>query len=102
MPCIFMVGEVNRQKQSLLEISVKPNAKSSKLVRIENEIVFIDIQSPPDKDKANKELVGLLSDILKVQKSDIKIISGTKSRNKTVAISNLEINEILQTLQLHL
>ena len=42
----------------------------------------VRIGAPPDKGKANKELVDFLSEKLGVKKSGVLIIKGQTSRNK--------------------
>ncbi len=44
------------------------------------------LKSPPQKGKANSELVKFLSGMLKVKRGDIKIKSGLKSRDKKILI----------------
>lgn len=53
---------------------------------------------PPEKGKANQELIKFLSRELKVPKSFIKIISGEKSRMKEVFIRNIDSSKIEKLL----
>ena len=41
----------------------------------------------PEKGRANKALVKILADHLKVRKSCLEIVSGERSRNKTVRVT---------------
>lgn len=67
----------------MLEIRVTPNAGKSELIKTEAGIKA-RLASPPVDGKANDELIRLLSKELKIAKSNIEIIKGETSRNKTV------------------
>jgi len=48
----------------------------------------IYVKSPPAGGKANKELIEVLSDFLKVKKKNIRIIKGEKSREKVIEVKD--------------
>ena len=83
-----------------LVISVKlvPNSSVNKLVDSTDEYIRIKISAPPIENKANKELISFLSDILDINKSKIKIISGEKSKLKKVFIAETKIENISQKI----
>ena len=59
------------------------------------------LKSPPEKGLANKELVKSLAKILKFPQSDIEIIKGLSSRNKTNKIHTaITIDELRKKLKL--
>lgn len=68
-----------------LEIKVFTKAKTEKIVRTEGTIK-VYINAAPDKGKANKAVIDILSKEYGVRKKDITIIKGTTSRNKVVEI----------------
>ncbi len=59
--------------------------------------IEIRIKSPPLKGKANKEIINGFSNLTK---KPVEIISGLKSRQKTLKIYNLTKNEFLKILDL--
>jgi hypothetical protein len=69
----------------MFSVFVVPNAKKA-AVEKEGDVLRVRLTSPPEKGKANKELIDVLADYFSVRKSDVKIVSGLKSRNKTVQI----------------
>jgi len=74
---------------SIIKVKVIPNAKRKRIVQEEKGIkVYID--EPPVKGKANAALIKLLSQFFNVKRSDIKIVSGEKSREKIIQISNMQ------------
>ncbi len=57
------------------------------------------LKSPPEKGKANRELLGLLAKALKLPVSACTILSGATSRLKRVRIdTQLSFNELLGLL----
>lgn len=68
-----------------IKIRVKPNSSKQKIEKNdEGYIVFL--KSHPKDNKANLELIKLLSKFFKTKK--IKIKSGLNSRNKMIEIEN--------------
>ena len=69
----------------LLDIRVIPKA-SRNLVKAEDGRLKVYLTSPAQDNKANAQLIELLSKHLKVKKYQVKIIRGEKSRDKKVRI----------------
>ena len=71
-----------------MKIKVKVYPNSSK-ERVKEELGFfkVYVSASPDKGKANKRLIEILSAYLKVKKSSLKITRGLSSRDKTVEIA---------------
>jgi len=69
-----------------MTILAKPNAKRSEILGWDEsrKALRVAVAAPPDKDKANKELISFLSKLLKKK---VEIIHGTKSREKMIRIS---------------
>jgi len=66
-----------------LEIKVKVHAKSSRSQIIEKDSkIHIYVHSPPDKGKANKEVIKLISEYFHVPVSQINLMKGQKSTEK--------------------
>ena len=56
------------------------------------------IAAPPEKGKANRELIDFLSRVLVVKKASISIVKGETGRNKLIAIAGLDPDEIIKRL----
>lgn len=71
-----------------MKIKVKVYPNSSK-ERVKQELgeFKVYVSASPDKGKANKRLIEILSAYLKVKKSSLKITRGLSSREKTVEIA---------------
>jgi uncharacterized protein (TIGR00251 family) len=66
---------------------VQPGAKKNSIEGIYQGCLKVKIHAPPVEGKANKEIISFFSDIFKIKKSSIKIVSGQKSRKKVLLIS---------------
>ncbi len=64
---------------------VKTNSKESKIF-IKDDIYYIYTKSPAKENKANIEVVRLLSEYFDIPKSNIDIKKGLKSKSKIVEI----------------
>ena len=87
---------------TLLKIYVKPRASRSLFpskIYLESKEVEAMLRSPPDKGKANKELIELVANFFGVSKSNVSIVSGLTSREKTVKIEGIEPKNAWELLQ---
>ena len=85
-------------KSSRLPVKVTPNAGRNEITGFKEGVLQVRIGAPPDKGKANKELVDFLSAILGVRKSAVLIVKGQTSRHKVIAIEGMSNKEILKRL----
>ena len=69
---------------------VIPNSSVSKIMEVTEEFVKIKLNSPPIEGRANKEVINLLSKVLDIPKTSIELVSGDKSKLKTL---NVPLNE---------
>ncbi len=69
----------------ILEVRVKPGKKEQKVVEISETSLEVHLENRPENGKANKELMGILSEKFPTAKN-ITIVRGKKSRNKTISI----------------
>jgi len=66
----------------------------NKIVGFEGDILKVKVKSAPVDGLANKDLILLLSKRLRIAKERIEIISGRKSRLKTVRVHGIEKNDL--------
>lgn len=77
-----------------IQVRVQPGASRNEIVGFEGEVLRIRLTAPPVEGKANKALIALLADALRVGKSRIEIVSGHSSRQKVIEVRDLEEEEI--------
>lgn len=75
--------------QITLKIKVEPRSSKSGIVGPYGDALKVKLTSPPVEGKANKELIEVLAKEFGIHKSDIEIISGQSSKNKTVKITGV-------------
>ena len=62
-----------------------PSARKNGVVE-EGDHLKVYVRAPPVKGKANEAVIEVLAEFFGVKKSDIRIISGERSREKVVEI----------------
>ena len=75
-----------RGEDLVLNIRLHPRAKCDEIVGFHGNRLRVRVAAPAIEGKANAQLVTYLSQIFKVQKSKIEIVSGKMSRDKRVQI----------------
>jgi len=80
-----------------LEIKAVPGASKTEIAEVKDGRLRIRIAAAPEDGKANTALLGFLSKTLDCPKRDLQLISGEKSRLKTIALP-LERREKLEQL----
>ena len=84
---------------STFDIKVTPSSSRQQWTLDKNGTLKCFLKSPPEKGKANKELIELLSNTLGIAKKEIEIISGLTSRKKRVTIPLIiSFDELLKKL----
>jgi len=69
-----------------INVKAKPNSKQEKIEKIDEQNYIVSVKEPPEKGKANNAIKNALALYFKTGSSNIKIISGYASRNKTIEI----------------
>lgn len=72
----------------ILNIRVIPKAGRN-LVKQENNCLKVYLTQAPQEGLANKQLISLLAEHLKVKKYRIRIIRGEKSRDKAIEVADV-------------
>lgn len=68
-------------------VKVRPNASETKVISIlDDETIKIAIAAPPDKGKANRELIQFLAEQFNVPQSNVEILCGETAKQKKVRI----------------
>jgi len=70
----------------ILPCFIQPGASRSEWVGIQADAIKVRIAAPPEKGKANKELIKLIAKTFGVSKSQVELVSGDTQRHKRVRI----------------
>ncbi len=82
----------------VVSVKVQPNASKDRLVGEQAEQLKIAVTVAPEKGKANKAVIKILSKWLGVKNADIQIISGETSRNKKVFVENINKEDVYKLI----
>lgn len=87
----------------LLNIYLTPGTHKSCITgiikTIDNKVyIKVSVNSKPIENKANLELINIISENFNIPKSNIEIKRGSKSRYKQIYLKNYNINDIPQSI----
>ncbi|MGY5856471.1 MAG: DUF167 family protein [Candidatus Thorarchaeota archaeon] len=84
---------------TLVRVIVRPNSKEKKFIaEVNPEAIHINLKGPAREGKANSELIKKLSKILKISTSEISLVAGQKSREKTLLVVGISVEELKNRL----
>ena len=83
---------------AIVPVRVHPGARRNEVLGFSNGVLEVKVAAPPDKGKANKELIDFLSELLEVSQSRLTILRGQTSRSKLIAIDGLSQEEVVKRL----
>ena len=73
-----------------IKVKIKPNSKENVIEKIEDNSLdysyFIKVKASPIDNKANLELINVLSKYFDLPKSKISLVKGLRSKIKTLVI----------------
>ncbi|MGE0710235.1 MAG: DUF167 domain-containing protein [Planctomycetota bacterium] len=75
-------------------VAARPGAGRSAVQGAHDGALKVAVGAPPEKGKANKELVAFLAKQLGLRKAQLELIAGETSRDKTLRVSGLEPAEL--------
>ena len=79
---------------ALLRLHVTPRGSRSEITGWREDTLCVKITAPPVEGAANAAIVKFIADSLGVRKSQVELVSGERSREKTVRISGLSDADI--------
>ncbi len=89
-----MVDIMETEHGLVLHVHIVPRSAKCEVVGIQGNALKLKITAPPVEGQANKECIRFLSDILGIKKKQVRILSGSKSKKKTVAIEGIRRKDI--------
>ena len=69
-----------------LKVKVKPGSRKNEIKVISNDTLEVRVTAVPEKGKANKAVIDLLSKHYKIPKSAVTILRGESSKEKLIEI----------------
>jgi uncharacterized protein (TIGR00251 family) len=81
-----------------IKFKVLPRSSKNQVIGKDGDVFKVKLTSPPVEGKANKALIDLLSKRLRIAKSCVEIVSGRRSKVKSVRIRGLSLDDITAIL----
>ncbi len=76
----------NSSSYSLLNVRLTPNSSRNEIVGWRDGVLCIKLTAPPVENAANKALLEFVAGFLQIKKNQIELVTGHKSREKTLKI----------------
>ena len=73
----------------IVNIKIVPNSSKNDII-IEDEFIKVKVTAQPIENKANKALIEFLSKELKIPKTNIEIVKGETSKEKTILFKTID------------
>jgi uncharacterized protein (TIGR00251 family) len=95
-PRKFKITEAERGAAFLVQVI--PRASRNEVEGIKGNALKVRVTAPPVEGAANKALIELLAERLKIRKSQIEIVAGQTSRQKMISVVGLHPSEVEKRL----
>jgi len=69
-----------------VKVKVKPNSRTAEVSR-EGDSFIVKVKEPPREGRANQAVIKLLAEHFGIPQSQVRILSGLKSRNKVIEVA---------------
>lgn len=76
----------------IIRVKIVPNSSKNDII-IEDEFIKVKVTAQPIENKANKALIEFLSKSFKIAKSNIEILKGDTSKDKTILVRTADENK---------
>ena len=86
------------ERGAAFPVRVIPRASRNEIEGVIGNALKVRVTAPPVEGAANKALIELLAERLKIRKSQIEIVAGQTSRHKMISVVGLRPGEVEERL----
>ena len=79
----------------IVKVKIVPNSSKNDII-LEDEFIKIKVTAQPIENKANKALIEFLSKRFKIPKTNIEILKGDTSKEKTLLIKSTDKHKLTE------
>lgn len=90
---------MSENSETVIRVRVLPRASRNQVVGIHGNEIKVKLTAPPVEGKANKALQQFLAKKLGVPKTGVEIVSGQRSRVKSIRINGLSAGDVEEILK---
>ena len=91
--------ENEKNCETVIQVRVLPRSSMNRVIGGENGVIKVKLAAPPVDGKANKALKEFLAKRLGVSRRNVEIISGERSRLKSIRIHGLSQEDVRGRLE---
>ena len=88
----------NAERGAAFPVRVIPRASRNEIEGITGNALRVRVTAPPVEGAANKALIELLAERLKIRRSQIEIVAGQTSQQKMISVVGLQPSEVEERL----
>lgn len=81
-------------EDSLIRVRLTPRAARQGITGWREDVLLVRVTAPPVEGRANEALLRLLAQALGLGRTQVRLVSGTASRDKTVRVEGLSQAEV--------
>jgi uncharacterized protein (TIGR00251 family) len=85
----------------VISVKVQPRSSRNRIVKDANGYFKAYLNAPPVDGAANQACLALFSEMLRVPKSSVSLLSGHKSRNKAIKILGVSSEKLLASIEVN-
>jgi uncharacterized protein (TIGR00251 family) len=86
----------------VIRLHVQPRAKRNEIVGLHDGALKIRVTAPPVDDAANRAIIEFFSRLLGISRSNLQILAGEKSRDKTLQVCGMSCAEFQSRISCHI
>ena len=88
-----------KETEAGIRVRLTPRSGRNEIIEWRDELLRVRVTAPPVDGKANAALERLIAKAVGVPKRDVSVVSGTRSREKTVEIGGVSQDEVVRLLE---
>jgi uncharacterized protein (TIGR00251 family) len=82
----------------VVSVKVQPRSSRNRIVKDTGDSFKVYLNAPPVDGAANLACIALFSELLRVPKSNVSLVSGQKSRIKSIKILGISVEQFLANI----
>jgi uncharacterized protein (TIGR00251 family) len=82
-----------------LPLRVQPKAKRNAVLGEQAGALKVSVTAPPEDGRANEAVLALLREVLKLQRSQLALLSGQTNRNKVVLVRGVTPQQLTALIE---
>ncbi|MGI6711617.1 MAG: DUF167 domain-containing protein [Bacillota bacterium] len=95
-----MVMIKEKENSVVVNVKVQPRAAKNEIAGVIGDAVKLRVTSPPVDGEANAAVIKIFKNLFRIPNNAISITSGLTSRNKTVEITGVSLEEVKKALKI--